>query len=57
MDFDKFVDDIRENNWNVYGVEVYENFALTHSYGDTKGGIYDIFSATKSVTLLSVEWF
>lgn len=49
MNFERFVSDIEENKWNVYGVEVYEDSVLTHSYGDTLEGIYDIYSATKSV--------
>lgn len=49
MNFDKFVSDIEENKWAVFGVEVYENSILTHSYGDTCEGIHDIYSATKSV--------
>ena len=49
MDFDSFKNDIQTNGWNVYGVEVYENGLLTHTYGDVNDGIYDIYSATKSV--------
>lgn len=49
MDFEKFVDDIEKNKWAVFGVEVYENSALTHSYGDTNDCIHEIYSATKSV--------
>lgn len=49
MNFEKFVDDIVKNKWAVFGVEVYENFALTHSYGDTQDCIHEIYSATKSV--------
>ncbi|MCQ2593164.1 MAG: serine hydrolase [Treponema sp.] len=49
MNFSNFTSDIQKNNWNVYGVEVYENSVLTHSYGDTEDGIHEIYSATKSV--------
>ena len=35
MNFEAFVNDIEKNNWNVFGVEVYENGELTHSYKDT----------------------
>lgn len=49
MNFTNFTSDIQKNNWNVYGVEVYENSVLTHSYGDTEDGIHEIYSATKSV--------
>lgn len=49
MNFERFTADIKENNWAVFGVEVYKNSVLTHSYGDTVDGIHDIYSATKSV--------
>ena len=52
MDFAAFVKDITDNKWNVYGVEVYENGILTHSFGDTKG-IYDLYSATKTITSIA----
>ena len=35
MDFEAFTRDITENNWNVFGVEVYEDGKLTHHFGDT----------------------
>ena len=49
MEFEKFTDDIEKNKWKVFGVEVYENSVLTHSYGDTCDCIHEIYSATKSV--------
>ena len=52
MDFESFVKDITENKWNVFGVEVYKDGKLLHSFGDTKDNIHDIYSATK--TILSV---
>lgn len=51
MDFDSFISDIAENNWDVYGVEVYEK-GILHEYGDTRRSRYPIYSATK--TILSV---
>ncbi len=53
MDFEAFVKDITDNKWNVYGVEVYENEKLTHSFGDTEG-IHDLYSATKTITSIAV---
>ncbi len=53
MNFDQFVKDIQDNNWNVFGTEVYENGELTHSFGDTSG-LHEIYSATK--TVLSVAF-
>ena len=35
MCFDSFIADIQKNEWNVFGVEVYEEGNLEHSYGDT----------------------
>ena len=52
MDFESFVKDITDNKWNVFGVEVYKDGKLLHSFGDTKDNIHDIYSATK--TILSV---
>lgn len=49
MDFEAFVKDIKDNNWNVYGVEIYENGKLLHSYGDTTEQTHEIYSATKSI--------
>ena len=54
MDFKKFVSDIETNHWNVYGAEVYQDGQLIHSFGDTHDGIYDIYSATKSIVSVAV---
>lgn len=54
MVFEKFVSDIKTHGWNVHGVEVYVRGELVHSYGDTCDGIYDIYSATKSITSIAV---
>ena len=49
MDFNGFIQDIQDNQWNVFGVEVYENGVLTHSYGDTEENIHNLYSVTKSI--------
>ncbi len=54
MDFESFVKDIEKNSLNVYGVEVYEDGILTHSYGDSNENLYDIYSATKSILSIAV---
>ena len=54
MDFDLFVKDIQTNNWNVYGVEVYEDGKLSHTYGDTTESLHDIYSATKAILSIAV---
>ena len=54
MNFEGFVKDIQDNEWNVFGVEVYENGELTHSYGDTKENLHELYSATKTVLSIAV---
>lgn len=54
MDFDAFVEDIKKNDWNVFGVEVYKRGHLIHSYGDTTTTRYPIYSATKAITSIAV---
>ena len=54
MDFNAFVEDIKKNNWNVFGVEVYVDGKLLHSYGDTIDTRYPIYSATKTITSIAV---
>ena len=54
MNFDAFVNDIKKNNWNVFGVEVYHGGQLIHSYGDTTETRYPIYSATKAITSIAV---
>ena len=54
LNFHNFIQEIQQNNWNVYGVEVYENGILTHSYGDTDEHLHGIYSATKTVLSIAV---
>jgi len=54
MNFDAFVSDIKKNDWNVFGVEVYKRGHLIHSYGDTTTTRYPIYSATKTITSIAV---
>ncbi len=54
MDFNAFVEDIKKNNWNVFGVEVYVDGKLSHSYGDTTDTRYPIYSATKTITSIAI---
>lgn len=53
MDFNAFVEDIRVNKWNVFGVEVYDHGRLIHQYGDTDKSRYPIYSATKTITSIA----
>ena len=54
MNFESFIQDIQQNNWNVYGVEVYEKGVLTHTYGDTEKNLHGIYSATKTILSIAV---
>ncbi len=54
MDFESFVKTIEKESLNVYGIEVYEDGTLTHSYGDTDDNLHDIYSATKSILSIAV---
>ena len=54
MDFDAFVNDIKNNSWNVFGVEVYEKGNLIHAYGDTVENLHLIYSATKTILSVAV---
>ncbi len=54
MNFDAFVNDIRQNSWNVFGTEVYEKGRLTHSFGDTTENLHEIYSATKTILSVAV---
>ena len=42
MNFERFADDIKSNNWKVHGVEVYKDNELIHSFGDTREGLYGL---------------
>lgn len=54
MNFTAFVNDIRENEWSVFGVEVYADGGLAHQFGDTVEHRYPIYSATKMITSIAV---
>jgi len=54
MNFNAFIEDIKKNQWNIYGVEVYEDGKLLHQYGDTIETRYPIYSATKTITSIAV---
>jgi len=52
MNFQAFVDDIRRNQWNVFGAEVYADGRLIHRYGDTEGR-YPVYSVVKTITSIA----
>lgn len=49
MNFNAFITDIQQNQWNVFGVEVYETGRLTHEYNDTLASSFPIYSAAKEI--------
>lgn len=54
MNFDAFIRDIEKNNWNVHGLEIYENDRLLHHYGSTTAARFPIYSATKTMVSIAV---
>jgi CubicO group peptidase (beta-lactamase class C family) len=52
MNFEGFVQDIDEHQWNVHGVQVYEQGKLVHSFGDTNSR-FPIYSVTKTITSIA----
>lgn len=54
MNFEAFVKEIEAQQWKVFGVEVYEDGELVHSYGDTTDNRYPIYSATKTIVSIAV---
>ena len=54
MNFQDFVEEIRNNQWAIHGAEVYVDGKLIHQYGDTTEHRYPIYSATKTITSIAV---
>ena len=54
MDFQSFVQNIQEKQWQVHGVEVYVNHEQIWKYGETLSQRFPIYSATKTITLMAV---
>lgn len=54
MNFEGFIKDIEKNQWDVFGIEIYENGDLTHTYGDTTENLHELYSATKTVLSIAV---
>jgi len=51
--FDSLVAAIKENQWNIYGVEVYLDGEIVHSFGDISTR-YPIYSGTKTILSMAV---
>ena len=54
MGFTSFVNEIKYNNWKVFGIEVYKDGKLLYSYGDTCDNLHEVYSATKSILSIAV---
>lgn len=54
MNFEAFTQDIVQNKWKVFGVEVYEGGMLTHEFGDTKENPHELYSMTKTILSIAV---
>lgn len=53
-DFSGFVEEIQENRWQVYGLELWQDGQLAASFGDTQNTRYPIYSVTKSMVSIAV---
>lgn len=54
MNFQAFVDTVKQNNWELYGIEVFQNGHIIEKYHEEAIKPYPIYSATKSITSLAV---
>lgn len=50
MNMEKLIRQIKENNWEVHGMEIFHNGRIIHQYGDCNENRYPIYSATKAFT-------
>jgi CubicO group peptidase (beta-lactamase class C family) len=54
MNFEAFTKDITQNQWQVFGAEVYRRGQLLYRWGDCTTGLHPLYSVTKSVLSLAV---
>lgn len=54
MYFQGFVDTVKQNNWKLYGIEVFQKGHVIEKYQEKPVQRYSIYSATKSITSLAV---
>ena len=50
MDFDGFLKKVKDSGWEFYGIEVFLDGKVIHSYEKIPGKRYPIYSATKTIT-------
>ena len=53
MNFQGFIDNIKQNQWELHGIEVFQNGQIVEQYHPNPGR-HPIYSATKSITSLAV---
>ncbi len=53
-DFSGFVEEIRNNGWQVYGLELWQDGKPEAAFGDTQNTRYPIYSVTKSMVSVAV---
>ena len=54
MHFQKFIDTVKENHWQLFGIEVYFDGQVVHNCHREPIRRYPIYSATKTITSLAV---
>ncbi len=54
MDFQGFIDIVKKNGWDLYGVQVFQSGQIIEKYHEEPIQPYPIYSATKSITSLAV---
>lgn len=54
MNFQGFVDTVKQNNWELYGIQVFQNGQIIEKYHEESMQRHPIYSATKSITSLAV---
>ncbi len=54
MNFQGFIDTVKQNSWELYGIEVFHNNQVIEKYQEEPVKPHHIYSATKSITSLVV---
>ncbi len=54
MDFQAFIDTVKQNNWEFYGIEVFQSGQIIEQFHENPITRHPIYSATKSITSLAV---
>ena len=54
MNFQGFLETVKQNNWQLYGIEVFQAGRIVEQYHELPVQRHPIYSATKSITSLAV---